>query len=289
MAVKRGFVWVLLMLSIVLAVGTWAVYPGSEDSRESKAHAVRGLSLMGAGRDALADTHGLPAAAKTAASGAVRRNALPPLSLPPRRAVEVARQSESPQDALVAAQAIRRCKYLAGAAKMALDKIHERGIRAAPQVLAATMSPIESAERMCQELDGSMIAEYEPMLRRAMQGGLSGAAAMWWVTPEAKALGSAASETEALDLLKRDATQCELLSFGTYKVAAFQFPNKFEANEVAAVYAAAAQLYKDKKLRSNGLDKLMETFTPWYAIRLRIGVDENVVKDLTGKILSSCE
>ena len=300
MTVKRGFVWAFLMLSIVLAVGASAVHYWSEDSGEGQAHAIRGLSPMGAGGEASADagglpvaahgavSGGLPVAAQRAASGAAFSNALPRSPFPPRQAVEVAQQSGAPEDAFLAAWAIYRCRYMAGAARLALEKIHERGVRAAPKPMAEFMSPLESAERMCQELDDSMKAQYEPMLRKAMEGGVRGAAAHWWVTPEAEALGSAAGETVALDLLKRDATQCELFSFGAYKVAAIQFPDKFDANEVAAVYAATAQLYRDKKLKNNSLEKLMERFMPWQAIRIRIGADENVVKAMTAKILSFC-
>ncbi|MFT7723017.1 MAG: hypothetical protein QM788_09325 [Roseateles sp.] len=131
-----------------------------------------------------------------------------------------------------------------------------------------------------------MKAEYEPMLRKAMEGGVRGAAARWWLTPEAEALGSAAGETAALDLLKRDATQCELLSFGAYKVAAIQFPNKFDANEVAAIHAVTAQLHKDKKLKKNGLDKLIGIFS--LPQKFSTNVDGNVVNDMTVRIMNSC-
>lgn len=131
-----------------------------------------------------------------------------------------------------------------------------------------------------------MKAQYEPMLRKAVEGGVRGAAARWWVTPEAEALGSKAGETPALDLLKRDVMQCELFSFGAYKVAAIQFRNKFDPNEIAAVQAATAQLHKDKKLKNNSVDKLMQLFTAPQAFST--SVDENVVRDMTAKILTSC-
>ncbi len=286
MAKKKGLVWSSLMLGIVLAGGASAVYYWSEKGGEGKGHAVRGLSLMGAGGEALADVDRLPATAQRAASSTAFSKARPRSPLPPRQAVEMAQQSGAPEDAFSAAQAIRRCRYMAGASRAALEKMHERGLRAEPKILAATMSPLESAERMCQELDDSMKAQYEPLLRKAMEGGVRGAAASWWRTLEAEKLGSAASETAVLDLLKRDATQCELFSFDAYKVAAFQFPGKFDANEVAAVHAATAQLYKDKKLKNNSLDKVMQKFAlPW---TFSTSVDENVVKDMTAKILTSC-
>jgi hypothetical protein len=296
MAMKRRFAWAFTVLAVVLAVGAAAVYYWPEDSEDGSAPTVRRLSLMSAGGEAVtdanseakADAHVLPVAAKTAASGATRRDARPPLSLNPRLAVEAAQQSGSPQDALVAAQAIYRCRSLAGASQRALEKIHERGIRAAPKPMAGLVSPFEAAERMCQELDDSMKAQYEPMLRKAMGAGLRGAAASWLVTPEARAIKDAHGKKPALELLRRDATQCELRSLGTYKVAAYQYYEEFDANEVAAVYAASAQLYKDKKLNNNSVDKLMDTFMPWHALRIRIGVDEDVVKAMTAQILNSC-
>lgn len=289
MAVKRSVVWVFLMLSIVLAVGASAMYYWSGDSGDRNAQAVRGLSLLGAGReasaDASADTIGLPVVTKKAASLSALAKAMPRPPFPPRQMVEVALQSGTPKDAYFAAWAIRRCKDRASAAK-ALEKIHERGIRAAPSPLSETISPYEAAERACQELDDSMKAQYEPMLRKAMEGGERGAAAMWWGTAERMALGNAAGETEALDLLRRDTTQCDLLSFGTYKVAAAQFPNKFDANEVAAVYAATDQLFKDNKLKNNTFEKAMRLF-PLPQTR-STAVDESVVKDMTAKILNTC-
>lgn len=298
MAMKRGFAWAFAVLAVGLAVGAAAVYYWPENSEGGSGPAVPRLSLMSAGgesvadanSEAKADAHGLPVAAKTAASGATRRDARPPLSLNPRLALEAAQQSGSPQDALVAAQAIYRCRYLAGASQRGLEKIHQRGLRDAPKPLADLMSPIEAAERMCQELDDSMKAQYEPNLRKAMGAGLRGAAARWLVTPEARAMKEAHGKKPALELLRRDATQCELRSLGTYKAAALHYYDEFDANEVAAVYAASAQLYKDKKLKDNSVDTLMEMFAPWHALRIRIGVgvDEGVVRAMTAQILSSC-
>jgi len=273
----------ILISSCALVVGASAAYYLYADGSESGGHAVAKVGNrqpVETARWSGQDGNDLPVPADSA-SKPIRK---PRLS--PRRAVEVAQQSGLPKDAIVAAVEIRSCKLMAGSAQKLLELNAERG-RKTRRPISEIVAPLEAKERMCQELDAYMIGQYEPMLRRAMEGGERGAAALWWITPEAKALNSVDGETSALDALKRDATQCDRDSLATYKLTAFRFPKAFDSAEVAAIYAASAQLVKDRKVKSDGFGDVLKKFIPSYDIET--GVDKNAQAAKTAEILNWCE
>ncbi|MDR7271921.1 hypothetical protein J2X20_004595 [Pelomonas saccharophila] len=287
MGVKKHGIW---LLAIVLAIGASAAYYSLADDGYGKRDAVpttnSHLRIPAAGEGALASNN-LSSASSPESPGATPINPSRPPPLSPRRAIEVAQQSGLAHDAIVAARAIRTCQYMSGAGRKALDVVAERGVRKTPRPISELMAQLESTERACQELDASMIGQYEPMLRKAMEGGERGAAALWWLTPEAKALTSVSGESAALDLLRRDAMQCDLLSFPAYKVTAIRFPKSFDRNEVAAINAASVQLLKDRKLKTDRIEDLSRMFlAPSQALEL--GVDESVKNAKTVEILNSC-
>lgn len=280
----------VIICSGALVVGVSAAYyvlsRGAADGTYVAADAGNGQRIEVArwggqdGNNLLAAENSISTTPAGAASNISRKN-----QPSPRRAVEIAQQSGLPKDAIVAAKEIRKCSLIAGSTQKLLEMIAEKGTKTR-RPLSEIVGPLEGRERMCQELDTSMIGQYEPMLKRAMEGGERGAAALWWRTPEAKALDNVDGQTEALDLLKRDATHCDRGSLAAYKLTALRFPKAFDSAEVAAVHAAFAQLVKDRKAKNDSFDELTKRFLPFYDVNR--GVDKDVQAAKTAEILSWC-
>lgn len=199
-----------------------------------------------------------------------------------------AQQSGSAEDALLAANSIRSCQSMAGAGQKIREALVRSGKSLHPDSANALATSIDLQERACQELDASMLAEYEPMLRRALEGGLKGAAALWWLTPEARALSSAASAAKARELLRRDVLACDKRSFMTYQVISMRFSDDFDAVEAAAVRAAAEELEKQGKFKGQRrFDEFIKAF-PIPSHALRAALNKDAVKAKTAEILSFC-
>jgi hypothetical protein len=206
----------------------------------------------------------------------------------PRETVERARQSGLADDAFLAAKSIRFCQRTIGAGQMARDALVKSGVNLPRSRVDDLMAAIDKPERACQELDAGMLAEYEPMLRQAMAGGLKGAAALWWLTPEANAMSTANSAANARNLLRRDALECDRWSLGAYQMASIRFENDFDPVEAAAVQAAAEQLEKQGKLKGNkSLGIARAVFAPGQTIRAALNKD--AVEAKTADILRHCQ
>jgi len=207
---------------------------------------------------------------------------------PPRELIVKAQQSGSAQDAYDAVQGIRACSVRSGTGKRVRELLHESGVKLPPERLGALMDGIDKPERACQELDAAMLAEYGPFIRRAMNGGIEGAAAQFWVGPEGKLLKTPAGEDKAIDLLRRDALNCDKQSLLTYQVVSWKFSSEFNPTEVAAVEAASKNLEQQGKLRGNKAISMAKSFaTPTNTVKAALQSD--AVKATSADILRACD
>ena len=212
----------------------------------------------------------------------------PPSRATPRELLVRAQQSGTAEDALLAAKSISTCRRMIGAGHGVRDALVESGVNMPAKKVDALLAGVDKPERACQELDGSMLAQYEPMLRQAMKGGIKGAAALWWLSPEANALPNPVAVDNAKELLRRDALACDKRSLAAYQAASFKYSDSFDATEAAAVEAAATALEKQGKLKGNSsLGPIKALMHPYQT--LKVALNQDAVRAKTEEILRSCE
>ncbi len=206
----------------------------------------------------------------------------------PRLLLIEAQASGSAEAAYRAASALFLCKATAGSAQRAREAMLGAGKALPPGQAEAFFSHFDRQERECQELDDAMKTQYEPLLRQAMAGGVAGAAAKWWVTPEGRAVGDASTQPQAVSLLRRDALACDKNTLVAYQVMAVKHRDSFPAHEAHAVSAAAETLEKAGQLRGNaGLRKVMEFLPATYRLPEFLAGED--FKSTKAQILAACE
>ncbi|KPF49332.1 hypothetical protein IP87_05680 [beta proteobacterium AAP121] len=218
-----------------------------------------------------------------------RPPAPPPPRKSPRQLLIEAEASGSAEAAYLAAKGLFSCKAMEGVGQRARETLLHSG-KALPGGgrADALFSGLDRVERECQELDDAMKAQYEPLLRQAMAGGVPGAAAKWWVTPEGRAVVDASTQPQALSLLRRDALACDKNTLVAYQVMAVKHRDSFPAHEAHAVSAAAEALEKAGQLRGNaGLRKVMEFLPATYRLPEFLAGDD--FKSTKTQILAACE
>lgn len=290
---KRIVHWSLIGLAVGLILGAlwflWSLWtlsrPPAEPPVPPVAAARRATAREAApGPQARPARDGLPAApAALAASSAL------PARKPPRLLLMEAQASGSAEAAWLAAKALSSCKAMEGVGQRAREAMLRSG-KALPGGGPSEMlfSGLDLAERECQELDDAMKAQYEPLLRQAMAGGVAGAAAKWWVTPEGRAVSDASTQPQAVSLLRRDALACDKNSWGAYQVMAWRHRDSFPAHEADAVSAAAETLEKAGQHKGNAALRQIMAFIPASYRRPEFMAGEDF-KATKAQILAACE
>jgi hypothetical protein len=224
-------------------------------------------------------------ASASSPSGVVLSIASPKLT--PRQLLAVAQQSSSPVAALNAAKSMARCRALAGSSQRVREALVVSGKHQMPSQNENLAKYIDRPERECEELDAYMKAQYEPMLRQAMSGGVQGAAAMWWVTPEGKAVSNINSQREALEMLRQDAFACDKSSLLTLQAVAFRHPKAFSESDVAAVGVAAERLEASGRLK--GQSALKEAMSLLPTFNLRTFFSKDAINAKADQIVEACK
>ena len=285
---RRKNLVVFLLVPTLVVAGIVLFYYGNQVPTTVKATKLFFDDSPADGAVGGADGAGVSGRPHSRDLGAIRdRRPLPPI-LSPRELLSKAQQTGSAEDSLKAAKGIFVCRGLFNPGVKAREALGRSGESLSPTDASALMSPTDALERGCQELDNQMLAQYEPMILQAMRGGMKGAAALWWMSPESRSLKSVADAPMARDLLRRDALACDTRSLMAYQGTALRFAGEFDVVEVAAVRAASEELERQGKLRAN---KGFRQFTSLFlqSGSGRSAVDKDAVNSKATQILSSCK
>jgi len=214
------------------------------------------------------------------------RSALPEKT--PRELLLEAQTSGSSELALMAAKKMKECRWRLGSGLKAREAMIASGRHQPPAQIESMQRSVDVPERACQELDDSMTSQYEPMLRQAMAGGVEGAAALWWLTPSAKALKNINGATSEIDLLRRDALACHKETLLVYQMVSIVHGGSFSGVEAAAVRVVADRLEAAGQLKGNGNLRQLARFLPSNIDLVKLTSEERV-SSVASNIMAACD